>query len=120
LEIKYYKKNGKFFINTSELVVNVLNLIIENPKISRHDIAAKFHVVLAEAFADIAVLIAHLNEIDKVGLTGGVAYNQLFSNTIKNTVLKNGLIFLEHNKIPPGDAGISIGQLIGGYFKHSK
>ena len=118
LEIKYYKKNGMFFINTSELVFNILNQI-DNPKISRHDIAAKFHIVLAEAFADIAVLIANLNKIDKIGLTGGVAYNRLFSNAIKETVLKNGLKFLEHNKIPPGDAGISTGQLIGGYFKHS-
>jgi len=27
-------------------------------------------------------------------------------------------MFLEHNKIPPGDAGISTGQLIGGLFKY--
>ena len=98
------------------MVVNVLNLI-QNPKISRHDIAAKFHIVLAEAFADIAVLIANLKKIDKIGLTGGVAYNYMFSNAIKDTVLKNGLTFLEHNKIPPGDAGISIGQLVGGLYQ---
>ena len=118
LEIKYYKKDGMFFINTSELVVNILNLL-ENPNVNRHDIAAKFHMVFAKAFADIAIIVADLNKIDKIGLTGGVAYNKLFSNAIKDTVLKNGLIFLEHNKIPPGDAGISTGQLIGGYFKHS-
>ena len=118
LEIKYYKKDGMFFINTSELVVNILTLL-ENPKINRYDIAAKFHVVFADAFADIATIIADFNKIDKIGLTGGVAYNKLFSNTIKNSVLNNGLIFLEHDKIPPGDAGISTGQLIGGLFKHS-
>jgi len=118
LEIKYYKKDGMFFINTSELVVNILNLL-ENPKINRNDIAAKFHMVFAEAFADIAIIVADFNKIDKIGLTGGVAYNKLFSNAIKDTVLRNGLVFLEHNKIPPGDAGISTGQLIGGYFKRS-
>ncbi len=118
LEIKYYKKDGMFFINTSELIVNILTLL-ENPSINRHDIAAKFHVVFAEAFADIAIIVANFNKIDKIGLTGGVAYNRLFSNAIKDTVLKNGLNFLEHNKIPPGDAGISTGQLIGGYFKHN-
>jgi len=118
LEIKYYKKDGMFFINTSELVMNVLTLL-ENHSVNRNDIAAKFHVVFAEAFADIAILIADLNKIDRIGLTGGVAYNNLFSNAIKETVLKKGLIFLEHNKIPPGDAGVSTGQLIGGLFKHS-
>ena len=118
LEIKYYKKGGMFFINTSELIVNILTLL-ENPNINRHDIAAKFHMVFAEAFADIAIIVAGLNNIDKIGLTGGVAYNRLFSSAIKDTVLKNGLTFLEHNKIPPGDAGISTGQLISGLFKHS-
>jgi len=117
LDIKYYKKDGMFFINTSKLIENILTLL-ENPKISRNDIAAKFHMVFAEAFADIAILVADLNKIDKIGLTGGVAYNSLFSNAIKDTVLKNGLTFLEHDKIPPGDAGISTGQLIGGLFKH--
>ena len=118
LEIKYYKKGGMFFINTSELIVNILTLL-ENPNINRHDIAAKFHMVFAEAFADIATIVAGLNNIDKIGLTGGVAYNRLFSSAIKDTVLKNGLTFLEHHKIPPGDAGISTGQLISGLFKHS-
>jgi len=118
LEIKYYKKGGMFFINTSELIVNILTLL-ENPNINRYDIAAKFHMVFAEAFADIATIVAGLNNIDKIGLTGGVAYNRLFSSAIKDTVLKNGLTFLEHHKIPPGDAGISTGQLISGLFKHS-
>ncbi|MFX0074174.1 MAG: carbamoyltransferase HypF [Candidatus Hermodarchaeota archaeon] len=117
-EAKYFKKDGRFFINTSDIIGNVLNLI-ENPKNNKHDIAAKFHNVLAESLADIAVLIADLNKIEKIGLTGGVAYNSLFSSTIKKKVHENGLIFLEHNKIPPGDGGISTGQLIGGYFKHN-
>ena len=118
LEIKYYKKDGMFFINTSDLVLNILTLL-ENPEINRNDIAAKFHLIFGEVFADLAILAADLHKIDKIGLTGGVAYNRLFSNAVKDTILKKGLIFLEHNKIPPGDAGISTGQLIGGLFKHS-
>ncbi|MFX1448396.1 MAG: hypothetical protein ACFFCG_09705, partial [Promethearchaeota archaeon] len=57
-------------------------------------------------------------KIKKIGLTGGVAYNRLFSSAIKKSVNDSGLIFLEHNKIPPGDAGISIGQVIGAAFQH--
>jgi hydrogenase maturation protein HypF len=118
LEVKYYKKDGRFFINTSDLVLNILTLL-ENPNINRNDIAAKFHLVFGEIFAEIAIIVADLNKIEKIGLTGGVAYNRLFSNAVKDTILKRGLTFLEHNKIPPGDAGISTGQLIGGLFKHS-
>jgi hydrogenase maturation protein HypF len=117
LEIKYLQKDGIFIINTSDLVMNIINLL-ENPENNRNDIAAKFQVELGRSFAEIAIKIAKVQKIDKIGLTGGVAYNYSFSNTIKETVLKKGLMFLEHNKIPPGDAGISTGQLIGGLFKH--
>jgi hydrogenase maturation protein HypF len=117
LEIKHYKKNGHFFINTSEIIKSILNLL-ENPENDKRDIAAKFHKVFAECFADLAVIIADLNKVDKIGLTGGVAYNSLFSGVIKDIIHQNGLTFLEHNKIPPGDAGISIGQLVGGVYRH--
>jgi len=117
LEIKYFQKDGVFIINTSDLVMNIINLL-ENPEINRNDIAAKFQVELGRSFAEIAIKIAKVQKIDKIGLTGGVAYNYSFSNIIKETILKKGLMFLEHNKIPPGDAGISTGQLIGGLFKY--
>lgn len=117
-EIKYYKKNGRYFINTSNIIRSILNLI-ENPKNNRYDIAAKFHELFALSFADIAILVADSNKINKIGLTGGVAYNRLFSSTIKKKIKDNGLTFLEHSNIPPGDAGISTGQLIGGYFQHN-
>jgi len=116
-EIKYYKKNDRFFINTSEIILNIINLL-ENPKNDKYDIAAKFHKALAESFADLAIIIADLYKIDKIGLSGGVAYNHLFSNSIKDYLQENGLTFLEHNKIPPGDAGISIGQLVSGLYQH--
>ena len=58
--------------------------------------------------------------IDKIGLTGGVAYNYSFSKTIKDDVSSEGFEFLEHNLVAPGDAGISTGQLIGGLFQFQK
>jgi hydrogenase maturation protein HypF len=116
-ETKYYKKNGRFFIDTSDIIRNILNLI-EDPKNNKHDIAASFHKVLAESFADIAIAIADINNIDKIGLSGGVAYNRLFSDTIKNYIQEKEFVFLEHHKIPPGDAGISIGQLVSGLYRN--
>ena len=58
--------------------------------------------------------------IDKIGLTGGVAYNYSFSKKVKEDVISEGFKFLEHNLVPPGDAGISTGQLIGGIFRYFK
>jgi hydrogenase maturation protein HypF len=65
----------------------------------------------------VAIKNAKKYKINKIGLTGGVAYNYLFSKTIKERVKREGFIFLEHDRIPPGDAGVSIGQLIGALFK---
>ena len=107
----------KFCINTSNLLLDVVNLI-EQPNNKREDIAAKFQKELGNVFAEVAIKVAENNNVSKVGLTGGVAYNYAFSKAIKSKISEVGLDFLEHDLIPPGDAGISIGQLIGGLFQY--
>ncbi|MBD3197521.1 MAG: carbamoyltransferase HypF [Candidatus Lokiarchaeota archaeon] len=106
-------------INTSKLIIDTLNLV-DSGKYSNSDIAAWFQEQISKSFAFSAIESAEKLGISKIGLSGGVAYNYSFSNNIKNEVLNAGLEFLEHNIIPPGDAGISIGQLIGGIFNYYK
>ncbi|MFX0083473.1 MAG: carbamoyltransferase HypF [Candidatus Hodarchaeota archaeon] len=119
LKIGFTKKDGMYLIKTSDLVVNLISLL-EECKLKNEDIAAKFQIELGKTFAEIGIKIAKENNINKIGLTGGVAYNYSFSNIIKEKILKCGFTFLEHNTIPPGDAGISSGQLIGGLFAYNK
>ena len=112
LEIEIMNDNQ---INTSQLILDIIDLI-DNLRFKRADIASKFHYEIAKAFAKVAIKEAERNHIEKIGLTGGVAYNNLFSKTIKELVVGSHMQFLEHDIIPPGDAGISIGQLIAGLF----
>ena len=91
--------------------------MLEEGNFRNEDIAARFQIELANTFADLSIQLANENMIQKIGLSGGVAYNYSFSKTVKERVLGSGLEFLEHVKVPPGDAGISTGQLIGGLFK---
>jgi hydrogenase maturation protein HypF len=116
LKIGFTKKNGIFKIKTSNLILDIFSLL-EEGKFRNEDIAASFQNELAKIFAEVSIKIASEKGIDKIGLTGGVAYNYYFSKTIKEKVQQSNLIFLEHNNVPPGDAGISFGQLIGGVFK---
>ena len=116
LDIGFHKKNGKFIIESSNLILDILSLL-EDPKHNKADIAAKFQIELGNAFANIAIKIARNNNIGKIGLTGGVAYNYYFSKAIKEKIIKEGYTFLEHDSVPPGDAGISTGQLVGGLFQ---
>ncbi|MHA1150808.1 MAG: carbamoyltransferase HypF [Promethearchaeota archaeon] len=116
LSISYSHKEGMYLINTSDLIKDIIKLKF-NHQNAASDIAARFQKEMGEMYAEIAINIAREKGINKIGLTGGVAYNYAFSNTIKNQVLEDNLSFIEHNVIAPGDAGISTGQLIAGIFK---
>jgi hydrogenase maturation protein HypF len=119
LKIRFTKKNGLYIIKTSDLVLDIISLL-EDGKNKKEDIAAKFQIEFGRSFAEIAIRLANDCTVKKIGLTGGVAYNYSFSKAIKERVIQSGLTFLEHDRIPPGDAGVSTGQLIGGLFAHNK
>ncbi|MFX0181227.1 MAG: carbamoyltransferase HypF, partial [Candidatus Hodarchaeota archaeon] len=119
LEVKYSQEDGIYVINTSDLILKIIEMkqkFIYN----KADIAAAFQKKLGNCFAELAIKIAKSHNINIIGLSGGVAYNYAFSNAIKKKVIENGFSFIEHHLIPPGDAGISTGQLIGGLFEHIK
>ncbi|NVM38482.1 MAG: carbamoyltransferase HypF, partial [Candidatus Lokiarchaeota archaeon] len=119
LKVIISKGNGKTIINSSNLILDIIDLF-QNKKNRPSDIAAKFQEELALAFSEVAKEVAELRGIDKVGLTGGVAYNYSFAKTMKDDLKLEGFKFLEHNLVAPGDAGISTGQLIGGLFQYRK
>ncbi len=105
--------------DSSTMILDIIDLL-NDKRIKREDIASKFQIEIAKMFAKVAISEAKFKSIPYIGLTGGVAFNYSFSTTIKNEVEKAGFVFLENNLIPPGDAGISIGQLIGGIFQFGK
>ncbi len=117
LKVNINKRNHISIINSSKLILDIIELA-KDKKNRPSDIAAKFQIELALAFANVAKEFAELYGIKKIGLTGGVAYNYSFAKSIKEKIQLEGLTFLEHNQVAPGDAGISSGQLIGGLFQH--
>ncbi|WP_455280287.1 Kae1-like domain-containing protein, partial [[Eubacterium] cellulosolvens] len=62
--------------------------------------------------AELAVECAISEGIKSVGFTGGVACNSYIANIIRLKVEKSGLDYLSHDKLPPGDGGVSLGQAI--------
>jgi len=102
-----YKRNGVVEIKTSTILENILEGL---NKQKSEELAFFAHYVIARAFARVAVEVAKENGVGKVGFTGGVAYNEIISRIIREEVEKEGLKFLPHNGVPPGDAGVSIGQ----------
>ncbi len=102
------KITGKV-IDTSEMICQIFEL---RGKIHARDLAYSAQSYLARCLAQLAIDEAERLNIDAIGFSGGVAYNEHIAFTIKKVVNDNGFKFFVHNQLPPGDGGISFGQAI--------
>ena len=81
-------------------------------KFSKKDLAYSVEEYIARGFAELAVKIAETEGAKYIGFSGGCAYNDHILSGIKKIVEERGFIFLQHEKVPPGDGGISLGQAL--------
>ena len=96
-------------INTTHL----LHTIFEGRKrYSVPDLAYSAETYLAKSLALVAINGARERGLKVVGFSGGVAYNEHMALTIKDAVEDQGLKFIVHDQVPPGDGGISFGQAV--------
>ncbi|MDK2915288.1 MAG: hydrogenase maturation protein HypF, partial [Thermococcaceae archaeon] len=101
-------------IRVEELFQSILGAI---DRVSPADIAYSAHLALARAFAHTAVERAREFGVKNVALSGGVAYNELITKTIRKVVEANGLNFHVTTEVPRGDNGINVGQaFLGGLY----
>jgi len=76
------------------------------------DLACSAQSYLARGLAELAALGAERLGVRTIGFSGGVAYNEQIALTIRDYVQERGFRFIMHNRVPPGDAGISFGQAL--------
>jgi hydrogenase maturation protein HypF len=81
-------------------------------KVSVADLACSAQSYLGRGLAELAVEQAKEFAVKDVGFSGGVAYNEHISATIRKTVENAGFRFIVHTKIPAGDGGTSFGQAV--------
>lgn len=74
------------------------------------DIAASFQFNLARGIAGLAIHAARERGINRVILSGGVAYNRAIRETISGQVKSAGLELVINADLPLGDGCISFGQ----------
>jgi hydrogenase maturation protein HypF len=72
------------------------------------DIAARFH----NALGDLATAAAQLAGCRNVVLTGGCFQNALLTERVRARLLNHKFDVYTHRDVPPGDGGISLGQVL--------
>ena len=96
-------------LRTSPLLEEIFEYRDKFPK---RDLAYSVEEYIARGFAELAIEIAEKEGTRYIGFSGGCAYNDHLLSTIKKIVEKRNFIFLQHEKVPPGDGGISLGQAV--------
>ncbi|MHA1646103.1 MAG: carbamoyltransferase HypF [Promethearchaeota archaeon] len=102
-------------ISSDQLLWDYTDLLLSQPKFERkkeqQNLARSLVTDISKLFARIAINGADNTGIKDIGVSGGVAYNEIIMQVLKSEIEKKGFKFLQHNNIAPGDAGISLGQI---------
>ena len=102
--------NGMKVLDTSHFLVDIIDALRKS--VPKKQIAAAAQRALAEGLAEIAIDVASARGIKMVGGSGGVFYNRAITSTVRKSVEGAGLKFIQHELLPPGDGGISVGQAV--------
>ncbi|WP_336325473.1 carbamoyltransferase HypF [Halovenus sp. HT40] len=109
IELPTRTASGRFVLDTPALVSRLAAMAEEMPAA---DVAATAQEALARGLGHIAIECARDRNVEVIGFTGGVAYNDAIHSTIRETVQDAGLSFVGPDRVPPGDGGIAYGQAV--------
>ncbi len=108
LEIPVIIENNQ--LNTTEILREVVKLYQNGEK--KADVAAAGQVAVASGLSELAIQSAGKKNIQDIGATGGVFYNEAITECVKNYVEGNGFNFIQHLNTCAGDGSVSLGQAI--------
>ena len=80
--------------------------------VPRGVIATRFHRGLARGIVASAVRAAQRAGTPRVVLTGGCFQNALLTAWARDGLTQAGLEPLLHERVPPGDGGLAVGQIV--------
>ncbi|WP_407455131.1 carbamoyltransferase HypF [Methanobrevibacter sp.] len=97
-------------LNTTEILRQVVKLYQNGEK--KADVAAAGQRAVARGLSELAIKACENKNIQNIGATGGVFYNEAITNTVKNHIESNGFSFIQHKNTCAGDGSVSLGQAI--------
>ncbi|MGE5446295.1 MAG: carbamoyltransferase HypF [Ignavibacteriales bacterium] len=94
-----------YILDWAPMVLAILENVQERRPIE--DISTKFHNTLSE----MVISVANMLSIEKVVLTGGVFQNRYLTERSWKRLEEEGFKPYIHQRVPPNDGGISLGQV---------
>ena len=103
-------QNSKIIINPAKIFQGIINDL--NQKVKTSVISAKFHNTIAEIICEVVLKIASEYGLKRVVLSGGVFQNMVLLKTAVDKLHEMNFEVYTHNRVPPNDGGISLGQAV--------
>jgi hydrogenase maturation protein HypF len=75
-------------------------------------LSSRFHLGLIQALVESTRRIAERSGIREVCLSGGSFQNAILATGLERELTNAGLSVYKHTQVPPGDGGLSLGQLL--------
>ena len=105
------EKNGALNFDWARMVIEIMTDVAHKTVQSR--IARKFHNTMVEAMVQIATAVGE----NKIVLSGGCFQNKLLTELAVTRLQREGFRVYWHQRIPPNDGGIALGQLMAATAK---
>jgi hydrogenase maturation protein HypF len=101
---------GKWIIETRPLFEELLRDL--KADVPAGTISRRFHNGLVETFARLAKALNEQCGLDRVCLSGGTFQNLFLFENLKARLESLALRVFTHSEVPPGDGGLSLGQVL--------
>ncbi|NHI83250.1 MAG: carbamoyltransferase HypF [Candidatus Thorarchaeota archaeon] len=110
IKAMFLESEGIVELDTTESLKQILKYKKEGIHCDKLAFSAQWH--LGHSLAKIACDNAEKNHVEFVAFSGGVALNRIISQSIARYVSNRNLKLLLHRNVPPGDGGVSLGQVL--------
>jgi hydrogenase maturation protein HypF len=108
--MKTFEQNGAMVLDWGPMVVGIRQDLRRGEL--RAMIARKFHNTLASMMVKVAESLFSKEEERRIVLTGGCFQNRLLTETAIRRLSDAGYRVYWHQRIPPNDGGIAVGQIM--------
>lgn len=115
LDVPINTVDERMIIDTSQVLYDIVELIRNGEDSSEIAYAAQRDII--KAMCSIAIENAKIHNIDTIGVTGGVFYNEHISQVAKKTIKDAGFKFVQNNTTCSGDGSVSVGECAVGAWK---